>query len=596
MTVPSIEPVNNYIGNGSVTTFDFDFLIEYENELVVLHTNTLGIQTRLQNNIDYTINEIGVLDGSFINFPKAGSSYGVLQSSEILSLTLDLEIEQEKEITNSGKLYLHTIEWCFDYVTRILQIISRKLERCVKVGEGSNINPDNLLNEILTTFAESLLRINEATQESIRKIFDETLKYAKIEYVDSEIEGVQAELQEQIETVNITLDTKVDKVTGMGLSDENFTAEEKEKLSGVEENANNYILPDDVVQDADYTHTDNNFTGDEKTKLSNIEDNANNYTLPDDVVHDSDYVHTDNNFTDEEKGKLAEIEVGANNYTLPSDVVQDSDYVHTDSNFTDNEKVKLAGIEDDANNYILPSDVVQDNKYVHTDNNFTNTEKVKLAGLSNFTLTRATNTDLGGIKADNKLSTDTQPVRIDPATGKLFTAPSSGGSSGGDGSGSNISQEEIDFWNSKNPQLVQGENIIIMDNGDNTQTISATGVSWEQTEYWNSKNPQLVQGENIMIMDNGDGTQTISVVSNDIQQDLQSILSAGNQANVDIILQNGGTAISMELGNGFMDNGYPVLSANPNRWYAPHEIEQWQSVLGILGINEILAEINGEVL
>lgn len=40
------------------------------------------------------------------------------------------------------------------------------------------------------------------------------------------------------------------------------------------------MLTGDVVMDPDYVHTDNNYTDDEKDKLEGIEDNANNYVLP----------------------------------------------------------------------------------------------------------------------------------------------------------------------------------------------------------------------------------------------------------------------------------------------------------------------------
>lgn len=91
------------------------------------------------------------------------------------------------------------------------------------------------------------------------------------------------------------------------------------------------------------------------TKLSGIEDGANNYILPTDVVQDAMYVHTDNNFSNLESEKLASIEPNANYYVLPTDVVQDSMYVHTDNNYTDAEALKLAGIEEGATNYIHPS-------------------------------------------------------------------------------------------------------------------------------------------------------------------------------------------------------------------------------------------------
>lgn len=53
-----------------------------------------------------------------------------------------------------------------------------------------------------------------------------------------------------------------------------FTPAEKTKLAGIEANANNYTLPSDVVQDANYVATENSYTAVEKTKLAGIEAGA----------------------------------------------------------------------------------------------------------------------------------------------------------------------------------------------------------------------------------------------------------------------------------------------------------------------------------
>ena len=79
------------------------------------------------------------------------------------------------------------------------------------------------------------------------------------------------------------LDGKVDKITGKGLSEANFTDAEKTKLAGIaagaevnvqsdwnqgDDAADDYIKnkPANLVQDASYVHTDNNFTNAEKAK------------------------------------------------------------------------------------------------------------------------------------------------------------------------------------------------------------------------------------------------------------------------------------------------------------------------------------------
>ena len=144
MTVSKNNPVNNYAGDSSVTQFDFDFLIEDSSELLVQHTNSSGEQKTLTLDVDYSIHEVGNKNGSYITFPIAGSSYSTLASNEVISLSLTLDIEQDKEYANSNKLNFSTLEWSFDYITRILQIMSRLLARAVKIQEGSNIDTDTL--------------------------------------------------------------------------------------------------------------------------------------------------------------------------------------------------------------------------------------------------------------------------------------------------------------------------------------------------------------------------------------------------------------------------------------------------------------------
>ena len=148
MTVSSIVPVNNYTGNGSNTKFDFDFLIENESELVVTLINEDKTETTLQAGVDYSINETGNVNGSYIIFPILGSSYSVLTTEQTISISLNLSIKQESEFKNSSHLNLHLLEWTFDYIIRILQILSRKVERSIKTQEGSNINTDKLVKNV----------------------------------------------------------------------------------------------------------------------------------------------------------------------------------------------------------------------------------------------------------------------------------------------------------------------------------------------------------------------------------------------------------------------------------------------------------------
>ncbi|RAI13030.1 MAG: hypothetical protein DKM24_01100 [Candidatus Melainabacteria bacterium] len=149
MTVSKDEKLYyNWDGDGSTTQFDFDFSIDNESQLVVMHTDNLGLQTTLELNKDYTIDEVGNDNGSFITFPIEGSSYGVATDEEIISIVLELPIEQTMPYEESDKLIKKRLERNFDYITKLLKIMNRKIERSIKVAEGSKLLPDDLFKNI----------------------------------------------------------------------------------------------------------------------------------------------------------------------------------------------------------------------------------------------------------------------------------------------------------------------------------------------------------------------------------------------------------------------------------------------------------------
>lgn len=93
----------------------------------------------------------------------------------------------------------------------------------------------------------------------------------------------------------------VEKESGKGLSEANYTQTEKAKLAGIEAGAEANVnadwdattgdaailnKPANIVQDANYVHTDNNYTSTEKTKLAGIEAQANK-TIVDNAMSDS---------------------------------------------------------------------------------------------------------------------------------------------------------------------------------------------------------------------------------------------------------------------------------------------------------------------
>ena len=178
-----ILPVNNYQGNNSATQFDFDFYIENESQLNVFLFDENNIKYKLAYNKDYSINEFKNINGSYITFPVDGSNFNILSNNEKLSLELTLPISQETQYNNSSLLNLATLEYSLDYLTRLIQIYSRKIDLCVRVDECSEISPNELMED-LNNKAQSTKEYC-ATALSIQN--DVNSKFASISNINEEI-------------------------------------------------------------------------------------------------------------------------------------------------------------------------------------------------------------------------------------------------------------------------------------------------------------------------------------------------------------------------------------------------------------------------
>lgn len=194
-----ILPVNNYQGNNLSTIFDFDFSIDNPSQLKVYLYLDDGSKNELINGLDYLINDEEYFNGGNITFPIEGSSYGVLSENQKLSLELDIPASQETEYNKSSLLDLESLEYSFDYLTRLIQILKRKLSLCVKVDECSENTPQELMDSInlahvatnsnATKVNEYLKQANQTldkvlqthsstveTYENVKKINDDLIK------------------------------------------------------------------------------------------------------------------------------------------------------------------------------------------------------------------------------------------------------------------------------------------------------------------------------------------------------------------------------------------------------------------------------------
>lgn len=266
MTVSQQVPVSNCWGNNSAREFPFNFFIEKESELLVEHTNLNGVKSILENGVDYSIHEVGNKEGSYITFPLADSRYNTLawdtssDKKELLTISLNLPIEQSAEFENSGDLSKKNLELSFDYAIRLIQILSRTISRAVKVKEGDEATPDQLIESLndskrvateaanlATSKAEESLNnantakekadIATAKTQEVTETYNNAMADIQKDWQDA-IDGI-AEKQTQAETSITALKTSAKLTITNGMAD--ITANKEQSMSAIDENRKNTL-------------------------------------------------------------------------------------------------------------------------------------------------------------------------------------------------------------------------------------------------------------------------------------------------------------------------------------------------------------------
>lgn len=125
----------------------------------------------------------------------------------------------------------------------------------------------------------------------------------------------------QNKVINTALGGKVDKVSGKGLSTEDYTTDEKEKLAGIASGANKYTLPAATGSTLGGVKTGDNITNDGGTislTKGNVTD-ALGYTPPTkDTTYSPASTSAAGLMSAADKAKLDGIDEGANDYSLPT--------------------------------------------------------------------------------------------------------------------------------------------------------------------------------------------------------------------------------------------------------------------------------------
>lgn len=227
-------PVASISSAGIVTSKDFlDFVKQHQ--LQELHTEMIDtfadIRAKYQKKL------------------IAGLNIEIDQETNVISASGDLAVQWDN-ITN--KPDFKPVATSGDYNDLINKL---KPGKDVSISEDNTISiaiDSDLLEQTLATLqsnidkeaataraAETKLGNDIATEKNRAQSAEQTIS-TNLQNEINRATGVESTLSADVELLS---KTKVDKVIGKQLSTEDYTTEEKTKLSGIDDNANNYTLP-----------------------------------------------------------------------------------------------------------------------------------------------------------------------------------------------------------------------------------------------------------------------------------------------------------------------------------------------------------------
>ena len=301
----------------------------------------------------------------------AGGQVNVQANWNETDTTSDAYIQNKPENLVQDAAYVHTDSNFTEALRTKLNGIAAGAEVNVNAdwnsasGDSEILNkPEHLVQDANYVHTDSNFTADEKTklagietgaEVNVQPDWDQTVTTADDYIKNKPLTGVDSTLSDsstdpvQNKVVKAALDEKVDKVTGLQLSQNSYTNGEKEKLAGIETGATRVVVDSSITQNSD------NPVGSAAiyTALSGKVD-----------VNGSKQLSTED-YTTAEKNKLAQIEAGATNVAVDGTITQNSQNPVTSA----------------AIYAALASKVDADGGSGLSDNNFTNAYKDKLDGV-----------------------------------------------------------------------------------------------------------------------------------------------------------------------------------------------------------------------
>jgi hypothetical protein len=132
MTVTSEKYKIICAGNGSTTSFAYDFRIDQEGDEEVIYTDASGTETTLTRGTgasNYTISGTGEDSGGTVTYPNSGSP---IASGTTLTIKRNLPVTQGLPLSNQGAMFPSSVETVLDRLTMIVQAVNGLLNRTLR--------------------------------------------------------------------------------------------------------------------------------------------------------------------------------------------------------------------------------------------------------------------------------------------------------------------------------------------------------------------------------------------------------------------------------------------------------------------------------
>jgi hypothetical protein len=156
----TVRKAGPYSGNGSTTQFPFSFKVFSASDVLVVRTDSAGVESNLVLGTDYTV---------ALNADQDANPGGTITTTTapatgyLITITSQVQNLQPVTLTNQGAFYPKVINDALDRAAIQIQQLAEQVSRAVKVQISSSVSPDALISQLETDVANAAASASAAS-------------------------------------------------------------------------------------------------------------------------------------------------------------------------------------------------------------------------------------------------------------------------------------------------------------------------------------------------------------------------------------------------------------------------------------------------